>query len=166
MKLNSIQANEVTAAILRPPEKNDGGVDAGRRPYPEFSASSTPRQSASPDAQRSSGNQAQALSARISYVKEQLDKILVEFPPFFPAGSYQRIDLIKGIRGIQDQVEKSSVQSKLKEEISSNKLSDSASDSDISVALDQLLNLKDDLSQSLPTGSENHKPGTLVSIKV
>ncbi len=166
MKLNSIQTNEVTATILRPPEKNDGGVEAGKRLPPALSVTATPRLSASTDTRQSPDIQAQALSTRINYVKEQLDKILVEFPPFFPAGSYQRMDLIKGIRRIQDQVEKSSIQSELKEEIALSKLSDNASDSDISFALDQLLNLKDELLKSFPRGDESPQPGTLVSIKV
>jgi hypothetical protein len=166
MKVNSIQANEVVAAILRSPERNDSGVDAGKGSAPELSVSVIPSLSTSTNAPQSPDIQAQALITHINYTKEQLDKILVDFPPFFPPGSSQRIDLIKTIRGIQDQVEKSSVRSDMKQEISLGKLSMNASDSDISVALEQLLSLKDELSKSLPIGDEGHQPGVLVSIKV
>jgi hypothetical protein len=166
MKVSSIQTNEVMAAILRSPEKNDSGVDAGKGPFPEPSSSVIPSSSGSTYATQPSGIRAQALITHINYAKEQLDKILVEFPPFFPAGSYQRVDLIRAIRGIQDQVEKSSVQSSLKQDISSGKLSENATDSDISAALDQLFSLKDELSKSLPVAAESPQPGTLVSIKV
>lgn len=166
MKLTRIPTNEVTATILRSPEKYDSGVEGGKRSSPELSGSTTPRPSASTEAQRSPDLQAQALSTRINYIREQLEEILVDFPPFFPPGSSQRVDLIKTVRGIQDQVEKSSLQSSFKEEISLNKLSDNATDREISVALEQLLGLKDELSLRLPMGNESPQPGTLVSIKV
>lgn len=166
MKLTSIQTNEVTAAILRSPEKYDGGVGGRKRTSPELSVSVIPNVSTSANAPRSPDLQAQALSTRINYIREQLDEILVNFPPFFPPGSSERIDLIKAVRGIQDQVEKSPLQSSLKEQISLNKLSENAADSDISVALEQLLGFKDELSERLPAGNESPQPGTLVSIKV
>ncbi len=119
MNINSIQTSEVVPAILRSPERNNARVDAGKGLSPEPSASVLPSSSASTNDTQSPVIQAQTLLTHINYIKEQLDKILVDFPPFFPAGSYQRIDLIKGIRGIQDEVEKSSVQSDMKKEISS-----------------------------------------------
>jgi hypothetical protein len=165
MKVNDIQTNEVMAAILRSPERNDSWVDAGKRPSPELSVSVIPSSSGSTNSTQSPVNQAKTLITHINYTKEQLDKILVSFPPFFPAGSYQRIDLIKAVRGIQDQVEKSSVQSDMKQEISSNKLSKNATDSEISAALDRLFSLKDVLSKSIPMAAESPQPGDLVSIK-
>lgn len=166
MKVNSIQANEVMAAILRSPETNDSGVDAGKGSSHEPSVSVIPSLSASTNAPQSPGIQTQALITHINYAREQLDKILVDFPPFFPPGSSQRIDLIKTIRGIQDQVEKSSIQSDMKQEISLSKLSGNATDSEISAALDQLFSLRDEISKSLPMGAETPQPGRLVSIKV
>jgi len=109
---------------------------------------------------------AQTLITRINYTKEQLDKILSEYPPFFPAGTFQRADLIEGIRGIQDAVERSSIQSDLKKEISAGKLDENATDSEIAGALDKLVSLGDELSRSLPMAVESPKPGSLVSVKV
>jgi hypothetical protein len=166
MKVNSIQTSEFVATLLRSSENNDSRVDVGKGPAPEPSISVIPG-SAGSSTGPPLGVQAQTLITHINYTKDQLDKILVSFPPFFPAGSYQRIDLIKSIRGIQDQVEKSSVQANVKQEIaSSNKLSEKATDSEISAALDQLFSLRDELSKGLPAATENPQPGALVSIKV
>jgi hypothetical protein len=165
MNIKSIQTNEVVPGILRSSERNNSRVDARKGLSPESSALVLSSSSPSTNATQSPGIQSQALLSRINYMKDQLDKILVNFPPFFPAGSYQRIDLIKAIRGIQDEVESSSVQSDLKEEISSQKLSENAADKDISAALDKLLNFKDELSSSIPKTAESPQPGILVSIK-
>jgi hypothetical protein len=165
MNIKSIQTNEVVPVILRSSEKSSSRVDAGKGLVPDSSALLLSSSSVSTNATQSPGIQSQALLSRINYMKDQLDKILVNFPPFFPAGSYQRVDLIKAIRGIQDEVEKSTVQSDLKVEISSQKLSENASDKDISAALDKLLSLKDELSSSIPKTGESPQPGILVSIK-
>jgi hypothetical protein len=165
MKVNSIQTSEFVATLLRSSENNDSRIDVGKGPAPEPSIPVIP-DSAGSSTSPPLGVQAQTLITHINYTKDQLDKILVSFPPFFPAGSYQRIDLIKSIRGIQDQVEKSSVQDNVKQEIASNKLSEKATDSEISAALGQLFSLRDELSKGLPTATENPQPGALVSIKV
>jgi hypothetical protein len=164
MNIKSIQTNEVVPATLHSSERNNPRVDAGKGLSPESSALVLSSSSASTNATQSPGIQSKALLSRINYMKDQLDKILVSFPPFFPAGSYQRIDLIKAIRGIQDEVESSSVQSDLKKEITSQKLSENATDKDISAALDKLLSLKDELSSSVPKTAESPQPGILVSI--
>ncbi len=166
MNINSIQTSEVVPVILRSPERNNARVDAGKGPSPEPPASVLPGSSGPTNDAQSTVIQAQTLITHINYAKEQLDKILVEFPPFFPPGSYQRIDLIKGIRGIQDEVERSSLQVDMKKEISSSKLSEDATDSEISAALGKLFSLKDELSKSLPMTVESPKPGTLVNVKI
>jgi hypothetical protein len=166
MNINSIQTSEVMPVILRSPERNNAKVDAGKGPSPEPSTSVLPGSSGPTNDAQSPMIQAQTLITHINYAKEQLDKILVEFPPFFPPGSYQRIDLIKGIRGIQVEVEKSSIQSDLKKEISSSKLSEDATDSEISAALARLFSLRDELSKGFPMTVESPKPGTLVNVKV
>ena len=166
MNINGIQTNQIVTPTLRTPERNNSRVNAGKGLFPEASAPVLPGSSASANDTRSPVIQAQTLLGRIDYIKDQLDKILVDFPPFFPAGSYQRIELIKAIRGIQDEVEKSSVQSEVKKEISSVKLSENATDSEISAALDQLFSFRDELSKTTPVTAERPQPGTLVSIKI
>jgi hypothetical protein len=166
MNINSIQTNEVAPVILRSPERNSSRLDAGKGFAPEPSAPVLPSSSAATKDVPSPVIQSQSLLNRINYAKEQLDKILVNFPPFFPPGSYQRIELIKGIRGIEDEVEKSSVQSAMKMEISSQKLSENATDSDISASLDRLFSLRDELSKGIPMTAESPQPGSLVNIKI
>jgi hypothetical protein len=168
MNINRVQTSEVMPAVVPSPERGSTRADAaaGRGASPEPAASVLPGMSGSANVAQAPEAQAQSLVTHINYTKEQLDTILKEYPPFFPVGKYQRIDLIKTIRAIQDQVEKSSVQSDLKREISASKLSENASDSDISAALNQLFGLRDELSKSLPVAVESPQPGTLVSIKV
>ena len=165
MNINRVQTSEGVPIILRSPEKDSTRANAaGRGTSPEPPSLVLARSSGSVnDAQPS---EAQTLITRINYTKEQLDKILSEYPPFFPAGTFQRADLIKGIRGIQDAVEQSSIQSDLKKEISAGKLDENATESEIAGALDKLFSLRDELSKSLPMALESPKPGSLVSVKV
>ena len=44
------------------------------------------------------------LVTRVDALKESLDKILISFPPFFPIGTYQRLDMIMEIKGIQEEI--------------------------------------------------------------
>jgi hypothetical protein len=166
MNIKSIQASQSVPAILRSPEVSSSKVDAGTGLSPDPSTRISPGSSASTDATLPPVVQAQALVNRIDYVGEQLNKILVEFPPFFPPGTYQRADLIKGIRDIQDEVENSSVSSEMKKDISSQKLTENATDHDISAALDKLLTFRDEIAKSIPETAEGFEPGTMVSIKV
>jgi hypothetical protein len=166
MYINRIQPNQVLSEDFRFPERNGSRVDVGKESAPELSARAP---SISVDlirGTRSPEMQAQSLLNQINYMKEQLGKILVDFPPFFPLGTYQRTDLIKGIRTIQDEVEKSSLQNDMTKEISSQKLTENATDDDISAALDQLFTLGDEFSKGLPPKAKSPQPGTLVNIKI
>ena len=44
------------------------------------------------------------LITRVDILKESLHKILTTFPPFFPIGTYQRLDLIMEIKGVQGEM--------------------------------------------------------------
>jgi hypothetical protein len=167
MNINRIQTSEVVPTINRSPERVSSRANAaGKGNSPEPPGLVVPGPSGSVNDAQSLEAQTQVMLTRINYTKDQLDKILREYPPFFPAGSYQRTDLIKGIRGIQDAVEQSSIQSDLKKQISAGKLDENATDGEIAAALGQLLNLKDELAKSLPLVVESLKPGSMVSIKV
>jgi hypothetical protein len=117
MNINSIQTSEIEPAIL--PQRSNSKADAGTGLLPEPSTRVSPSASVSRNAPRTTVVQATTLVNHIDYLKEQLDKILVDFPPFFPPGSYQRVDLIKGIRNIQEGAEKSSVPRNMHKDISS-----------------------------------------------
>ena len=95
MNITNIQASQISQNAVSMADK-----------FPAYTANrgvSPVTESATPQVQPS------AIAAGISYLKEQLDKILVNYPPFFPLGTYQRLDLIKKIKGIEEDIQKSSI---------------------------------------------------------
>jgi hypothetical protein len=166
MNIKGIQTSQIVPPVPRSHEGSNSNAGAGSGLSPEPSSRVPPGSSASTNVSRTPLVEARTLANHIDYLKEQLDKILVDFPPFFPPGTYQRADLIKGIRSIQDEVEKSSVTSDMKEEISSQKLTENATDLGISAALDKLLSLRNDIAKKIPETAESLEPGTMISIKV
>lgn len=166
MSIKSIQSTQVVPTILRSPERSYAKVDTGARLSPEPSALVGPGSSPSGDTAQASVAQLQAVVNRIDYIEEQLNKILVDFPPFWPPGTFQRADLIKGIRSIQDEVEKSSMANVRKQDNASLKLEENATDQEISAALDHLFNLRDELGKSITNTAEALEPGTMFSIRV
>ena len=109
---------------------------------------------------------AQSVVDRISYMKRQLDEILVSYPPFFPAGSPQRPDLIKRIQGIQDEIAKLSVQAKAPAgNMKIKKLPGNATDKDISRAIEDLVRFAKEIGGKVPLPDKG-RPGALVHIKI
>lgn len=109
---------------------------------------------------------AQSVVGHINYMKQQLDEILVSYPPFFPAGSPQRPDLIKRIKGIQDEIEKLSVQAKAPAgNMKIKKLPGNATDKDISRAIEDLVRFAKEIGGKVPLPDKG-RPGTLVHIKI
>jgi len=108
--------------------------------------------------------------ASASYIKNQLDEIMNSFPPFFPAGSPQRLELIKGINGVQEEIQKASLQPELKKKLTSEKLTDQPTDAEIAAALKDIKQYKDEITAKSPEvvfdSSKLVGPGTMVSIKV
>jgi hypothetical protein len=106
-----------------------------------------------------------SISSSVDFINEQLKTLLNSFPPFFPAGSPQRIDLIKGIQGLQEKIEKASVPGDLKKETSGPKLTDQATDQEISAALDGLNRFRE-----VSLQGQNHpapqEPGKVLSVIV
>jgi hypothetical protein len=166
MNIKSIQPSQVVPTDLRSSERNSSKANAETRLASVQSTRVTAGSSASTNATQVPLVQAQALVNQIDYIKEQLDEILVDFPPFWPPGTFQRADLIQGIRNIQDEVEKSSVASPRKQDIASEKLTENATDNDISAALDKLMSFRDEIAKNIPETAESVEPGTMVSIKV
>jgi len=156
MNINSVQAGQLSQNAIRPYEKGDPGVDA-RLSSPSALASS-----------KVGTNQAstQGIAAGINYLQEQLQTLLTSFPPFFPAGSPQRIDLIKKIQGLEDQIGKSSAADNVKKAIQENKLSDNASDHVISASIARLVAFRDAVKQAEPVHAESVRPGIIVNVKV
>jgi len=142
MKINNFQAGQPMHHLLRPESNHEGKIDKTKKDFFESANSGFLPKGVSPEAKTST------IIAPIEYIQEQLDAILVDYPPFFPLGKFQRADLIKKIQGIQDQVEKSPLSSDIKRNIKNHKVSENANDNEIGIALKGFINLKNAVSQN------------------
>jgi hypothetical protein len=91
---------------------------------------------------------------------------LNSYPPFFPVGAYQRLDLIKGIKTLEEKIGKSAVDENIKKIFSGGKLSDDATDAEISASLDKLFIVRDKLAEKKTVNSEPVKHGSFLDVKV
>ncbi len=125
-------------------------------------------QNRSSDAARSSGATAQVLTnlADTNYIKDQLETIMFSFPPFFPIGSPQRLDLIKGIKGVQDEIKKSPLAPAQKDTLTATKLTDQSTDQEVAAALVDLKQYKDAISPQLTQKADHVQSGTIINVKV
>lgn len=104
--------------------------------------------------------------ANTNYVKEQLETIMYSFPPFFPIGSPQRIDLIKGFKGVQDEIGKSSTPPEAKQKVLDHKLTDASTDKEVAAALKDLKQYKDAFAPKAPVQSGGVQSSALVNLKI
>jgi len=125
-----------------------------------------PGASTSPPGSSTPQVQAQGITSYIDSIQEQLDLALVHYPPFFPIGTYQRLDLIEKIRGIQEEIERSSIDESVKKTFSAETLKDDATDEDIYVALDKLFGLRDTLMKDRSVSPHKAHPGSILNLKV
>jgi hypothetical protein len=156
---------EITNIIMR------SNTDVGRSPVQsESSIDTSGRGSPVPASSQSSPATSEAqmvsISSSIDYIKQKLDAVLINYPPFFPAGHPQRLDLIKGLKGIQEKVQKSALPAEAKKRAEGTQLTSQSSDSDISAVLDNLMQLKNSLPQNATEGSSAKQPGSVVNIKI
>ncbi len=156
MNINSIQAIQLLQNAIGSPEKGDNQANtssgsSGSRAATEIK---TPQAST------------QGISTMINYIQEQLKNLLESYPPFFPAGSPQRIDLIKKIKGLEEQVGHSAVDTQLKKDFAENPLTEKATDQEISSSLNRLFSLRDKLQEKSPLSGDPVKPGTILNLKV
>lgn len=159
MNINSIQAFMGLQNAAQPENKNSEMIESRKAsPSAQINAGS-----ASPGARTA---QIQGLVASIDRIKENLNALLINYPPFFPIGKYQRIDLIKKIKGIQEEIEKSSLHNDLKKSLSNTRLQDNESDNDISSALDSLFDLRNKLVKKESVSADTSKTGQILNIKV
>ena len=155
MQVDKIQLTIDSLFAFRQGERNvdTGGVSSD-------TVISTVNKSNSPEAQ------AQTSVTHINYIKKELDTILIDYPPFFPAGSPQRIDLIKKIKGLQGEIENAPVSSDTKKSIRDQKLSDKATDAEINTALQGIMNAKNELTRHIPAESNTARPGSFLDVKI
>jgi hypothetical protein len=102
----------------------------------------------------------------VNYVKEQIETILFSFPPYFPAGSPQRIDLIQGVKGVQDEIKKSPLPSDVKEKLAGPELTDESTDKDISTALEGVKQYTEGLSPAPSQSTNKSQTVNIVSIEI
>jgi hypothetical protein len=158
MEINNVIMQSNQADALRPTTRSESSIDiSGKGPSVQVGSQSSPA---------TSDGQLVSISSNIDYIQNKLDAALMNDPPFFPAGHPQRIDLIKGIKGIQENIEKSAVPEDVKKGAAGPKLSDHASNSEISAAWDSLVHFKDSFIQRNAEGPTTKQTGTVVNIKI
>jgi len=108
------------------------------------------------------------VTALINNLQKDLesDPNVVLYPPFFPIASYQRLDLIKKIGGIEEKIHRSSLDESLKSAFSSNALKDSATDTEISEAIGKLFAFRDQWMESSQASPAEIQPGSILSVEV
>ena len=106
------------------------------------------------------------ISSNIDFIQQQLDALMDNYPPFFPAGAPQRMDLIKGFQWVQNKIENSTIPDDIKNSLSNTKLSDNASDSDIMDTLNNLTQINNSIKQNSADGATIIQKGIAVSTKI
>ncbi len=152
MNIQSIQTGQLTQNVIKSAERGPSPVENRTIAAPAEAEAPQPSEA--------------AIVAGISFLQEQLTELLTSFPPFFPAGSYQRADLIRGIKTIEEKVGKAVVDESLKKMFSEKQLTADASDDEISFSLDRLLVAKNQLVEKTAAAAEPVKAGSFVSVKV
>jgi hypothetical protein len=111
--------------------------------------------------------QSLGIIAGISNLQGRLDDLnVVHDPPFFPIASYQRIDIIMKISGIQEEIGKSSLPPEVKQSISADKLKIDATDKELGGAISKLFAVRDTLTMGRKVSVKNTEPGTILTMKI
>jgi hypothetical protein len=160
MNINAVQPMRSLQNAALPLERSNAAfVDAAFSSVGQIGVSASSTESRTPQIH------AQGITTFIDSIQEQLDLILVHYPPFFPIGTYQRLDLIQKIKGIQEEVEGSSIDEGIKKTFSGVTLKDDATDEDISAALDKLFGLRDALMKDDSISHDKLHPGSILNMK-
>ena len=156
MNINGIQTGQASQNVIKSSERSG--------------SSGEPRTGSVSISGAAAGNSHQlseaAVAACIDFLKNQLDTLLTSYPPFFPVGSYQRPDLIKGIQTLEEKIGKSAVDESIRKTFSGEKLPDDATDAEISVSVDRLFAVKEKLAQNKTAKSDSLEPGSFLDLKV
>jgi hypothetical protein len=91
---------------------------------------------------------------------------IVRDPPFFPIATYQRVDLIRRVRVVEEEVQRSSLDESLRSAFSANPLTATATDTKISAAPDQLFALRDQITGSSPATPDEIEPGSILAVEI
>jgi hypothetical protein len=159
-KKMDISAILMQASQMDPPRAPAQNENAGAPSGRTATQAAGTGQQATPEAQMVS------ISSNIDYIKQHLDAVLINYPPFFPVGHPQRLDLIKGLKGIQEKVQKSALPAEVKKEVAGTQLTAQSSDGEIAAALDSLVQVKNSFTPKAGEGSGQKQPGSVVNIKI
>ena len=111
-----------------------------------------------------------SVTAQIDRLQQHVEGNLniVRDPPFFPIATYQRADLVKRVRIIEEQVQRLGLEkSNIKVTFSAEPLKEKATDKDLAAALDKLFAVRDRLKSSEPPAPpKDIKPGAILAVEV
>ncbi|HPJ97386.1 MAG TPA: hypothetical protein PK022_08740 [Syntrophales bacterium] len=94
------------------------------------------------------------------------DLNIVRDPPFFPIATYQRADLVKRVRVIEEAVQQLGLEKDVKTTLTAKKLKEQATDQEIATALDKLFAFRDRQKKSGPSLPAEIKPGSLLAVEI
>jgi len=163
MKIPDMQTNQGSQNAVRPDDQSNPAID--KREGPSVHRMNFSVSSAKKGIIRTPKVEAQGINASLIHIRERLDEVLVHYPPFFPIAKYQRLDLIEKVKGIEEKLESLSIDENLKNMISGKKLTDEATDNELSRALDKLFHLRDKLTKNGSVLSDITKIGSILNIK-
>ena len=114
--------------------------------------------------------QSQGIAGMINTLQQHVETNLniVRDPPFFPIATYQRQDLIKRIRIVEEAVQRASLDKNFNPGFAAEGLSqrDLATDKEISSALDKLFALRDQLMNNPSASPAEIAPGSILAVEV
>jgi hypothetical protein len=94
------------------------------------------------------------------------DLNIVRDPPFFPIATYQRADLIKRVRVIEEAVQQLGLDKGMKATLSATHLKDQATDKEIASALDKLFAFRDRTGNRGASSPKEIEPGSILAVEV
>jgi hypothetical protein len=159
MMVNSINPYQGLQNAIRPGGSNTSRVETG---LVLSRGRSNPVPMPAMDSRQA---QAQGIRERVNALQNKWDLNHVQYPPFFPIATFQRVDLIGEVRSIQQDVERSSLNSELKQAVAGEKLKDDATDRQIANVLDKIRSLRDTLSRELAVSKKDIRPGAILKLE-
>jgi len=115
--------------------------------------------------QETSPGDSDKVTALINNLQRDLesDPSVVLYPPFFPIATYQRLNLIEKVRGIEEAIVQASLDESQTSAISANFLKNHATDGEISAALGKLFALRDQWLETGQASPAELQPGSILS---
>jgi len=94
------------------------------------------------------------------------DLNIVRDPPFFPIATYQRADLIKRVRIIAEEAQRLSPDNEPASKPSPSQLNDGATDSELSLSLDNLFSFRDRIKNNGMGSTAEIEPGSFLAVEI